>query len=109
LPAKISSASRTSQTRPYKWKGLGKKKRVTSRGNSKSFELSSRTGTREFDLLGFHPRDQASTSQLDPLCHVSVRRGKVPSRPPPLQATNLQQMPVGTAETLVTTRIIAPS
>jgi hypothetical protein len=53
--------------------------------------------------------DRASTSQLGPLRHVSVSRVNVPSRPPPLQATNLQPMPVGTAETPVTTRIIVLS
>jgi hypothetical protein len=73
----------------YKWKGLEKKKRVTSRGSFKSSELSSRTGTREFDLLDFHLRDQASTSQLGLLRHVLVSRVKVPTRPPPLQSTNL--------------------
>jgi hypothetical protein len=85
------------------------KKKVTSRGNSMSSELSSKTGTREFDPLGFHPRDQASKSQPDPLRHVSVSRVKAPFRLPPLQATNHQLMPVGTTETPVTTRITAPS
>jgi hypothetical protein len=108
-PAKISSASHTSQTKPYKWKEQGKKKKVTSRGNSKSFELSSKTGTRELDPLGFHPRDQASIGQLDPLRHVSVSRVRAPFRPPQSQATNRQLMPVGTTETPVTSRITAPS
>jgi hypothetical protein len=88
----------------YKWKGQGKKKKVTSRGNSKSSELSSKTGTREFDPLGFHPRDQASLDQLDPLRHVSASRVRAPFMPPRLQATNRLQMPVGTAETPVTSR-----
>jgi hypothetical protein len=92
-----------------KWRGQGKKKRVTSRGNSKSSKLSSKTSTRELDPLGFHPRDQASIGQLDPLRHVSVSRVRAPFRPPQLQATNHQQMPVGTAETPVTSRITAPS
>jgi hypothetical protein len=97
--AKIFSVSRTSQIRPYRWKGLEKKKRVTSRGSFKFFELSSRTGTRELDLLGFLPKDRASTSQQGPLRHVSARRVKVPSTPHLLQATNLQPMLVGTVET----------
>jgi hypothetical protein len=108
-PAKISSAFCNSQTRPYKWKGLEKKKRVTSRGSFRSSEFSNRIGTREFDLLGFLPRDQASTNQQGLLHHVSVSMVKVPSKPPPLQATNLQPMPVGIAETPVTTRIIVLS
>jgi hypothetical protein len=108
-PAKISSASHTSPTKPYKWKGQKKKKKVTSRGNSKFSELSSKTDTRELDPSGFHPRDQASIDQLDPLHHVSVSRVRAPFRPPWLQATNRQQMSVGTAETPVTSRITAPS
>jgi hypothetical protein len=100
---------RTSQTKPYKWKGQGKKKKVTSRGNSKSSELSNRNGTRELDPLGFHPRDQASIDQLDPLRHVSASRVRAPFRQPRLQATNHQQMPIGTAETPVTSKTTAPS
>jgi hypothetical protein len=84
-------------------------KKVTSRGNSKSSELSSKTGTRELDPLGFHPRDQASFDQLDPLHHVSANRVRAPFMPPRLQATNRLQMPVGTAETPVTSRTTAPS
>jgi hypothetical protein len=53
-----------------------KKKRVTSRGSFKSSELSSRTCTREFDLLGFLPKDQDPTKQQGLLHHVSVSRVK---------------------------------
>jgi hypothetical protein len=108
-PAKIPSTSRTSPTKPSKWKGQKRKKKGTSRGNSRFSELSSKTVTRELDPSGFHPRDQASIDQLDPLRHVTVSRVRAPFRPPQLQATNRQQMPVGTAETPVTSRIIAPS
>jgi phosphoenolpyruvate carboxylase len=83
--------------------------KITSRGNSKSSKLSSKTSTRELDPLGFHPRDQASIDQLDPLRHVSASGVIAPFRPPQLQATNHQQMPVGTAETPVTSRTTAPS
>jgi hypothetical protein len=81
----------------------------TSRGNFRFSEHSSKTVTRELDPLGFHPRDQASLDQLDLLRHVTVSRVRAPFRPPRLQATNRQQMPVGTAETPVTSRITAPS
>jgi hypothetical protein len=86
-----------------------RKKKGTSRGNSRFSELSSKTVTRELNPLGFHPRDQASIDQLDPLRHVTVSRVRAPFRPPRLQATNRQQMLVGTAETLVTSRITAPN
>jgi hypothetical protein len=59
-PAKISSASRTTPTNPYKWKGQKRKKKGISRGNSKFSEFRSKTVTRELDPSGFHPRDQAS-------------------------------------------------
>jgi hypothetical protein len=108
-PAKISSASRTSPTKPSKWKGQKRKKKGTSRGNSRFSELSSKTVTRELDPSDIHPRAQASIDQLDPLRHVTASRVRVPFRPPRLQATNCQQMPVGTAETPVTSRITAPS
>jgi hypothetical protein len=89
--------------------GKKRKKKGISRGNSKFYELSSKTVTRELDPSGFHPRDQASIDQLDPLCHVTVSRVRSPFRPPRLQATNRQQMPVGTAEIPVTSRITAPT
>jgi hypothetical protein len=91
-----------------KWKGQKRKKKGTLRGNSRFSELSSKTVTRELDPLGFQPGDQASLNQLDLLCHATVSRVRVPSRPPLLQATNRQQMPVGTVETPVTSRITAP-
>jgi hypothetical protein len=59
--------------------------KVTSRGNSKNSkfsELSSKIGTRELDPSGFHPRDQASIDQLDPLRHVSASRVRAPFRAP---------------------------
>jgi hypothetical protein len=37
--------------------------KVTLRGSFKFSELSSKTGTREFDLLGFLPKHRASASQ----------------------------------------------
>jgi hypothetical protein len=80
-PAKISSASCTSPTKPYKWKGQKRKKKGTSRGNSGFSELSSRTVTRELDPSDFHPRDQASVDQLDPLRHVTVSRVRAPFSP----------------------------
>jgi hypothetical protein len=76
---------------------------------SRFSELSSKTVTRKLDPLGFHPGDQASLDQLDPLCHVTVSRVRAPFGPPLLQATNRQQMHVGTSETPVTSRITAPS
>jgi hypothetical protein len=45
-------------------KGQKRKKKGTSRGNSRFSELSSKTVTRELDPLGFHPRDQVSIDQL---------------------------------------------
>jgi hypothetical protein len=86
-----------------------RKKKGTLRGNSRFSELNSKTVTRELDPLGFHPGDQASLDQLDLLRHATVSRVRAPFRPPLLQATNCQQMPVGTAETPVTSRITAPS
>jgi hypothetical protein len=74
-----------------------------------SSELSSKTSTRELDPLGFHPRDQPSIDQLDPLHHVSVSRVRALFRLPQSQATNHQQMHVGTVEIPVTSRITAPS
>jgi hypothetical protein len=104
-------ASLPSPQQPSRRKELEKKKRVTSRGSFKFSELSSKTGTKEFDLLGFLPKDQASTSQQGP--HRGVRSfgfpPKVPSTPHLLQAANLQPMLVGTVETLVTIRIIVLS
>jgi hypothetical protein len=106
LLANTSSASRTSQTRPSRWKEPEKRKEVTSRENFNFFELNSKTGTRGFDLLGFLPRGQTSTSQQDLLHHVSTSLVRVPSTPSPLQADNLQPMLVGTVVTPVTSRII---
>jgi hypothetical protein len=59
--------------------------------------------------FGLPPGDQASINHLDPLHRATVSRVRAPFRHPPLQATNRQQMPVGTAETPVTSRITAPS
>jgi hypothetical protein len=103
---KTSSASRTSQTRPSRWKDPEKRKEVTSRENFKFSELNSKTGTRGFDLLGLLPRGQTSASQQDLLFHVSTSLLRVPSTPSPLQAANLQSMLVGTMVTPVTSRII---
>jgi hypothetical protein len=83
--------------------------KAISRGNSKSSELSSKTGTRKLDPLDFHPRDQASVDQLDPPRHGSVNRVRAPFMPPQLQATNHLRMHVGTAEIPVTSRTTVPS
>jgi hypothetical protein len=83
--------------------------KAISRGNSMSSEHSSKTGTRKLDHLDFHPRDQASLDQLDPLRHGSVSRVRAPFKPPQLQATNHQRMRVGTAEIPITSRTAVPS
>jgi hypothetical protein len=108
-PAKTSSTSLTSPTKLSKWKGQKRKKKGTSRENSKCSELNNKNVTRKLDPLVFHPEDQASINHLDPLHHATVSRVRAPFRHPLLQATNCQLMPVGTAEIPVTLRITALS
>jgi hypothetical protein len=86
-----------------------RKKRGISKGSSRFSGHSSRTGTRRLDHLGFHPRDQTSVDQLDPLRHDSASKVRALSIPPQWQATNPRQMHVGTVVIPVTSRTIVRS
>jgi hypothetical protein len=59
--------------------------------------------------FGLPPRGPSFNKPSGPLRPATVNRVRVPFRPPLLRATNRRQMPVGTAETPVTSRITAPS
>jgi hypothetical protein len=104
LVAKTSSVSLTCPTRPCKLKGQRRRKKGIPKESSKSSGLSSKTGTRRLDHMGFHPRGQTSVDQLDPLRHDSASKVRALSIPPQWQATNPRQMRVGTVVIPVTSR-----